>query len=44
LIFTLGVARWPVYGLVIGAWPVLDAYAMTLLLAPFILGKKPRYG
>ena len=43
-IFTLGVAMWLAYGLLIGAWPVIAANAMTLLLALFILSMKIRYG
>ncbi len=43
-IFTLGVAMWLAYGLLIGAWPVVAANAMTLLLALFILSMKIRYG
>jgi MtN3 and saliva related transmembrane protein len=43
-IFTLGVALWLVYGLVIGAWPIVIANAITLALALFILVMKLRYG
>ena len=43
-IFTLGVALWLVYGLVIGAWPIVVANAITLALALFILVMKLRYG
>lgn len=42
-IFTLGVALWLVYGLVIGAWPIVIANAITLALALFILVMKFRY-
>jgi len=35
--FTAGVALWLVYGLLIGAWPVVVANAITLLLATIIL-------
>lgn len=35
--FTCGVALWLVYGLLIGAWPVVVANAITLLLATIIL-------
>lgn len=42
-IFTLGVALWLVYGLVIGAWPIVVANAITLALALFILLMKLRY-
>lgn len=43
-IFTLGVALWLIYGLVIGAWPIVIANAITLALALFILVMKLRYG
>lgn len=43
-LFTLGVALWLVYGLAIGAWPVIVSNAVTLLLALFILGMKLRHG
>ncbi len=41
--FTLGVALWLVYGILIGAWPVIVANAITLSLAAAILGMKLRY-
>ncbi len=43
-VLTLGVALWLVYGLVIGAWPIVVANATALALALFILGMKLRYG
>jgi MtN3 and saliva related transmembrane protein len=43
-IFTSGVALWLVYGLMLGAWPIVAANAITLALALFILGMKLRYG
>ena len=42
--FTLGVALWLVYGLLVGAWPVVLANAITLALASGILWMKLRYG
>lgn len=39
-IFTLGVALWLVYGLRVGAWPVVVANAVTLVLASAILVMK----
>lgn len=42
-IFTTGVALWLVYGLFIGAWPVIVANAITFTLALFILTMKIRY-
>lgn len=41
--FTLGIALWLAYGVLIGAWPIIAANAMTLLLAVFILSMKIRY-
>ena len=41
--FTLGVALWLVYGLMIGAWPVVIANVITLALASTILVMKLRY-
>ncbi|MCM2341146.1 SemiSWEET transporter [Rhodoferax sp.] len=41
--FTLGVALWLVYGLLLGAWPVVIANVITLALAATILVMKLRY-
>ena len=43
-IFTVGVALWCLYGVLLGAWPVIIANAVTLMLAMFILGMKLRFG
>jgi MtN3 and saliva related transmembrane protein len=42
--FTLGVALWLVYGVMIKAWPVIVANTITVTLAACILGMKLRYG
>lgn len=42
-VFTVGVALWLVYGLLLGAWPIVVANAITLLLALAILGMKLRF-
>lgn len=42
-VFTTGVAGWLVYGLMLGAWPVVVANAVTLALASGILVMKLRY-
>ena len=42
--FTLGVALWLVYGLLLGAWPLIAANSVTLTLALAILVMKLRYG
>ncbi len=41
--FTLGVAAWLLYGLLLDAWPIVIANAITLVLAAGILGMKLRY-
>lgn len=41
--FTLGVAMWLIYGLLLGAWPVVIANVVTLALASTILVLKLRY-
>jgi MtN3 and saliva related transmembrane protein len=43
-IFTTGVAFWLIYGLLIGAWPIIIANTLTLSLALFILIMKIRFG
>ena len=43
-VFTVGVALWLVYGLTLGAWPIVVANAVTLALAGTILSMKLRYG
>ena len=41
--FTAGVALWLVYGLLLAAWPIVAANAVTLSLAALILSMKLRY-
>ena len=41
--FTAGVACWLVYGLILGAWPIVIANCITLTLATAILVMKLRY-
>lgn len=41
--FTAGVALWLVYGLLLSAWPIVVANAITLALAAAILVMKLRY-
>jgi MtN3 and saliva related transmembrane protein len=41
--FTLGVFLWLVYGLLMEAWPIVVANAVTLALASAILVMKLRY-
>lgn len=42
-VFTTGVALWLAYGLMTGAWPVVVANAITLVLALSILVMKLRF-
>ncbi len=41
--FTAGVALWLVYGLLLSAWPIIIANAITLSLALSILTMKLKY-
>jgi MtN3 and saliva related transmembrane protein len=42
--FTSGVALWLVYGIQLGAWPIIIANSITLLLAGTVLVLKLRFG
>jgi MtN3 and saliva related transmembrane protein len=42
--FTVGVALWLVYGLMMNAWPIVVANAITLVLAISILVMKLTFG
>jgi MtN3 and saliva related transmembrane protein len=42
--FTIGVALWLVYGLLLWSWPLIIANSITLALAATILGLKLRFG
>lgn len=42
-VFTLGVACWLGYGLMLRAWPIVVANLITLILASTILTMKLRY-
>jgi len=42
-IFTIGIAFWLWYGILIQVWPVIIANAITLMLAGFILAMKVIY-
>jgi MtN3 and saliva related transmembrane protein len=42
-VFTVGVACWLVYGLLLSAWPIVIANCITLALAAAILAMKLRY-
>jgi MtN3 and saliva related transmembrane protein len=42
--FTLGVALWLAYGILLQAWPIIVANSITLLLAGAVLAMKLRFG
>ncbi|OIR02218.1 PQ loop repeat protein [mine drainage metagenome] len=42
--FTAGVALWLAYGVLLGAWPIIIANSITLLLAGTVLILKLRFG
>lgn len=42
LLFTVGVAGWLVYGILVASIPVITANAITLIIASIILGMKLR--
>ena len=42
-VFTLGIACWLVYGLLLQAWPIVIANVITLVLVSAILAMKLRY-
>lgn len=44
IVFTLGVVFWLIYGILLGAWPVIIANVATLVLALIVLAMKLRYG
>jgi len=44
LIFTSGVALWFVYGLALGAVPIIVCNGLTLVLAGTVLAMKLRFG
>lgn len=43
-LFTVGVALWLAYGILLGAWPIIIANSITLLLAGTVLVLKLRFG
>lgn len=43
-VFTVGVALWLVYGVLLSAWPIVIANVITLALALAILAMKLLYG
>ena len=43
-LFTLGVAMWLIYGILLGSWPIIIANCITLLLAGLVLAMKLKFG
>ncbi len=43
-LFTLGVALWLIYGILIASWPIIIANSITLLLAGMVLAMKIKFG
>lgn len=43
-LFTAGVALWLIYGLQLGAWPIVVANSITLLFAGAVLLMKLKFG
>lgn len=43
-VFTTGIALWLVYGVLLGAWPIVLANSITLVLSAGILGMKLTLG
>lgn len=44
VMFTIGIAFWLAYGIVLVSWPMIIANVVTLLLSLTILSLKLRYG
>jgi len=43
-LFTLGVALWLIYGILLESWPIVIANCITLLLAGAVLLMKLKFG
>jgi MtN3 and saliva related transmembrane protein len=43
VIFTIGIALWLIYGVLLGAWPIIIANAVTLALTTSVLVLAIRY-
>ena len=43
-VFTVGVALWLIYGVLLYSWPLMIANGITLVLAATILAMKLRFG
>ena len=43
-LFTLGIALWLAYGILLTSWPIILANCVTLLLAGAVLAMKLKFG
>ena len=43
-LFTLGVALWLIYGILLAAWPIVIANSITLVIAGAVLVMKLKFG
>ena len=44
VVFTIGIAVWFGYGIVLGSWPMIVSNAITFVLSSTILAMKLRHG
>jgi MtN3 and saliva related transmembrane protein len=44
VVFTIGIAFWLAYGIMLDAWPVIIANVVTLILSVIVLAMKLRHG
>jgi MtN3 and saliva related transmembrane protein len=44
MLFTLGVALWLIYGVLLNSWPIIVSNLLTLVLAGVVLAMKLRFG
>jgi len=44
VLFTIGVALWLTYGILIGSWPIIMANSFTLVLASAVVAMKSKFG
>lgn len=44
MLFTLGVALWLIYGVLLNSWPIIVSNLVTLVLAGVVLAMKLRFG
>jgi len=44
ILFTIGVALWLAYGILLESWPIIAANSLTLILAGAVLTLKIKFG